>query len=95
MTDFLRDRLSIAWLLLIAVTLLSAMIGGAHGFAATGHSAEATFAVLGIAFAKVWLVMSNFMDVRRAPRPLKVICAIWLLAVLTILLAVYQKLLPL
>jgi hypothetical protein len=94
-TDFLRDRLFVVWLLLIAVTLLSALIGGAHGFAATGHGAVATFAVLGIAFAKVWLVMSHFMDVRRAPRALKIICAIWLLAVLAILLAVYGKLLPL
>lgn len=95
MTDFLRDRLFIAWLLLIAVTLLSAMIGGAHGFAATGHGAVATFAVLGIAFAKVWLVMMQFMEVRGAPRALKIICALWLLAVLAILLAVYAQVLPL
>ena len=95
MTDLLRDRLFAIWLLLIAVTLLSAMIGGAHGFASTGHGAEATFAVLGIAFAKVWLVMSHFMDVRGAPRALKILCAAWLVAVLAILLAVYAKLLPL
>ncbi len=95
MTDLLRDRLTIAWLVLIAVTLLSAMIGGAHGFASAGHGAEATFAVLGIAFAKVWLVMSHFMDVRGAPRPLKIICAVWLVAVLAILLAVYARVLPL
>ena len=95
MTQFLRDRLFLVWLLLIAVTLLSAMIGGAHGFAATGHGAEATFAVLGIAMAKVWMVMAHFMDVRGAPRALKIICAVWLLVVLTILLAVYANLLPL
>ncbi len=95
MTNLLRDRLFLVWLLLIAVTLLSAMIGGAHGFAAAGHGAAATFAVLGIAFAKVWLVMSNFMDVRGAPRALKIVCAVWLLAVLAILLAVYAQLLPL
>jgi cytochrome c oxidase subunit 4 len=94
-TQFLRDRLSIVWLLLIAVTLLSAMIGGAHGFASAGQGAAATVAVLGIAFAKVWLVMSHFMDVRGAPRALKIICAVWLLAVLTILLAVYARILPL
>ena len=95
MTLFLRDRLFIAWLVLIAVTLLSAMIGGAHGFASTGHGAEATFAVLGIAFAKVWLVMSHFMEVRGAPRALKILCAVWLLAVLAILLLVYSGILPL
>lgn len=95
MTDLLRDRLFLVWLLLIAVTLLSAMIGGAHGFASTGHGAEATFAVLGIAFAKVWLVMSHFMDVRGAPRALKIICAVWLLIVLAILIAVYARILPL
>lgn len=93
MTELFRDRLFLVWVLLIAVTLLSSMIGGAHGFAATGHGAVATFAVLAIAFAKIWLVMSNFMDVRGAPRALKLACVAWLLAVLAILLSVYARLL--
>ena len=95
MTDLLRDRLFLIWVLLIAVTLLSAMVGGAHGFAATGHGAVATFAVLVIAFAKVWLVMFNFMDVRGAPRALKLLCGAWLVLVLAILLSVYAGVLPL
>ncbi|RYD93967.1 MAG: hypothetical protein EOP61_22560 [Sphingomonadales bacterium] len=94
MTHLLRDRLFVIWLLLIAVTLLSAMIGGAHGFASTGHGAEATVAVLGIAFAKVWLVMFNFMDVRGAPLALKLLCSAWLAIVLAVLLFAYAGLLP-
>jgi hypothetical protein len=92
-TRSLRDRLFLVWILLIAVTLLSSMIGGAHGFVSTGHGAEATFVVLAIAFAKVWLVMANFMDVRGAPRALKLVCLAWLLIVLAMLLSVYTGLL--
>jgi len=95
MTDLLRDRLFLIWLLLIAVTLLSAMIGGAHGFAAAGHGAAATWAVLAIAFGKVWLVMANFMEVRGAPRALRLICAGWLLIVFAILLSTHAGIVPL
>ena len=91
----LRDRLFVVWLLLIAVTLLSAMIGGAHGFVSTGHGAVATIAVLAIAFAKVWAVMFHFMEVRGAPRALKRLCGAWLLIVCAVLLSAYAGILPL
>lgn len=95
MSHVFRDRLFLIWLLLVAVTLLSSMIGGAQGFAATGHGAEATVAVLVIAFAKVWLVMGNFMEVRGAPLALRLLCGAWLLIVLALLLAAYAGSLPL
>ena len=89
----MRDRLFLIWLLLIAVTLLSAMIGGAHGVASAGHGAAATIAVLVIAFAKAGLVMFNFMDVRGAPAALKIASLAWLSFVLAILLSAYGGLL--
>ncbi len=94
MTDLLKDRLVIIWIMLSLVTLLSSMIGGAHGFASTGHGAEATIAVLAIAFGKVWLVMSNFMDVRGAPLALRLVCGGWLAIVLALLLSAYAGILP-
>jgi hypothetical protein len=93
MTALLRDRLFLVWLLLIAVTLLSTMIGGAHGIAAAGQGAVATVAVLAIAFAKIWLVMANFMEVRGAPLALRLLAAGWLTAVLCLLIAIYAGIL--
>lgn len=79
---FLRDALVPAWGLLCAVTLLSLVIGG-------GSGAGVGYAVLGIAFAKAWLVMFAFMDLRHAPRALQVIACVWLAGALGVLLAVH------
>lgn len=83
----LRDRLLLTWLLLVAVTLFSAEIGG--GASWFGKPAVVTAAVLAIAFAKVWMVMFTFMEVRTAPIALKVLATVWLIAVLGVLLAIY------
>jgi caa(3)-type oxidase subunit IV len=85
----LRDRLLRVWALLVAVTLLSSQIGGASGAARLGSGALATCAVLGIAFAKCWLVMSEFMELRGAPRWLRLAAAIWLTVALCLLIAIY------
>ena len=60
--------------------------GGASWF---GKPAVVTAAVLAIAFAKVWMVMLTFMEVRTAPIALKVLATVWLIAVLGVLLAIY------
>jgi len=61
---------SITWLLLIGATLVAWSLG--HG-AFSGHRA-ATLAKCGVivtAFAKVWLVGFQFMELRNAPRLLR------------------------
>jgi Prokaryotic Cytochrome C oxidase subunit IV len=89
MRGFLHDRLVIVWLVLIAATLLSAGIGGAHGLARSGGGAV-TAVVLAIAFGKVAAVVFNYMDVRRAPRALKILWGAWLAIVLTVLTGIYR-----
>lgn len=88
MTRLLRDRLFLAWALLAAVTLLSSGLGGGgpggRWLGPTGVSA----AVLAFAFAKAGVVMFEFMELRRAPLVLKVICALWLAVALGALLAI-------
>jgi Prokaryotic Cytochrome C oxidase subunit IV len=74
--------LILPWLLLCAVTAVSLVIGG-------GGRAFAGYAVLAIAFAKAALVMFAFMDLRAAPRVLQIIAAVWLVAALGLLLAIY------
>jgi hypothetical protein len=93
MPAFARDRLFVVWLLLIAVTLLSAGIGGAQGAARIGSARAVTLAVLAIAFAKAWLVMFEFMELRRAPRPLLIGATAWLAVALTVLLTIHSGIL--
>ena len=83
MARLFQDRLLCVWALLVAVTLVSAAIGGAGGAAWIGS------AVLVIALAKTALVMHTFMDLRSAPRGLRVIACLWLTCALAALLAAY------
>jgi hypothetical protein len=90
MRGLLRDRLVIVWLLLVAATLLSTGIGGASGLARSGGGAVVTAVVLAIAFGKVAAVVFNYMDIRRAPRALKILWGAWLAVVLTVLTGIYR-----
>ncbi len=89
MGKLFADRLLRTWVLLVAVTLLSSLIGGAGGAARLGSAALVTVLVLGIAFAKVAMVMFTFMDLARAPLALRVIAGLWLAGALGALLAIY------
>ncbi len=93
MTSIFRGRLFRVWLLLIAITLLSALIGGQGGLASNAGGAAITCAVLAIAFGKAWLVMFEFMEVRCAPVALRVMAGTWLIVALCALLASYFGLL--
>lgn len=81
MASLTRDRLLLAWALLVAVTLVSVSAGGSP-FAVTAT-------VLGIALAKAGVVMFAFMEVRGAPLALRLLCTVWLAAVFAALLATY------
>jgi len=89
MGKLFADRLISVWALLVAVTLLSSQIGGAGGLARLGSAALVSVAVLGIAFAKVGMVMATFMDLARAPLALRVLVGVWLAGALGALLAIY------
>lgn len=74
MASFLRDRINLAWLVLVGATLLS--------FATLSLPGHATVRALGaanvvIAFAKVWLVGHEFMELRRAPAWLRRLFTGW------------------
>ena len=74
LADGSTRRITQTWLLLSAATVLSVQIG-------TGSAASrtaATAAVLVIALIKVRLVIWNFMEVRDAPRPLRLVCDLWI-----------------
>lgn len=92
MRAILHDRFFRAWGFLVAVTLVSSVVGGPSGIGMRFSPSAVTFAVLGIAFAKVGVVMHTFMDVRDAPLALRLACLLWLAGVLATLIAVYSGL---
>ena len=89
MGHLLRDRFLVAWALLVAVTLISARIGGPDPARWIGSAAAVSVAVLLIAAAKVAVVIFVFMEVRQAPLLLRTACGLWLLVATGVLLAVY------
>jgi len=90
MPGLLRDRFFIVWLLLVGMTFVTWEAGGAAGRAQVDSAAAATTVVLVLAFAKVALVMDNYMGLRNAPVALRALCGVWLVIVLTLLLATYS-----
>ena len=64
--QFVRNRAALSWLILIAATLVSFAVGAEHG-----AGSAIVVVVLGIAAIKVRLVGLDFMELRRAPIPLR------------------------
>lgn len=81
------DRQSAIWMLLVAATVLTAVLGLEQHGGSTGVG----LALLAIAFVKIRLVARHFMDVRDAPVALRLLvdgyCLITFLALAAIYLA--------
>lgn len=63
-----RSRAGVSWFVLIGATLLSYALGAEHGVGST-----VVVAVFGIAAIKVRLIGLDFMELRRAPIPLRLV----------------------
>jgi hypothetical protein len=61
-------RLAVAWLAVVAVTLIYLLIDGSG---ISGASAVASVSAIGVALVKLRIIMREFMDVRHAPRVLR------------------------
>lgn len=88
MEKLLTDRLFLAWALLAAVTLISSGLGGGGPLGKWVSPTGVSAAVLAFAFAKAGVVMFEFMELRRAPRVLQAMAALWLVLALGGLLAI-------
>ncbi|MGE2728162.1 cytochrome C oxidase subunit IV family protein [Mycolicibacterium vaccae] len=88
MTAYLRHPLTIVWAVLTAVTVASWLT--ARDTAAVHHvDTTVTLVVLLIAAVKTQLVIWHFMEVRHAPRWLKVTTNGWLVGLFSLLLGFY------
>jgi hypothetical protein len=81
------NRTTWVWVSLILATILSWELGHEPGLG--GHPERATVAVVLIAYLKVRLVFLDFMELRAAPRPLRLIVEAWAALVCGAIIALY------
>jgi len=82
--ELVRNRAGFSWLLLVAATIVSWAVGAEHG---TG--AVVAVVVLAIAAIKVRLVGLDFMELRHAPLPLRVMFEAYCLVMWSVLSGLY------
>jgi hypothetical protein len=82
-------RLTYVWLLLSAITIAAWWLGPAHAHDGPVASVPITIAVLVLAMIKAWLIIRQFMEVRTAPRWLRVCTDVWIVALWGAILASY------
>lgn len=89
MNATLEKRLRIVWLILSAITVVQYVgfhIGGMRAF---NPSAVLTVSVISVSLFKVRLILKEFMELRHAPAPLRILADAWLLITATALLGTY------
>jgi caa(3)-type oxidase subunit IV len=69
-SDLIRTRTNLVWLVLVLATLISWALGTDHGFDRSGQH-TASVAILLIAFIKVRLIGLYFMELKNAPTALR------------------------
>ena len=87
----LFDRLTITWLLLSGITLLSWRVAVDRAGQAVEVNAAITTAVIAFALVKARFIMREFMEVRTAPRSIKWLSDLWLVALFVLLVFLYRR----
>ena len=82
-----HSKITYVWLALIIATALSWEFGHGMGFGEKHH--YGTLAVLVITFIKVRFVYLDFMELRLAPRALRLLFDAWAVLICTILIFLY------
>jgi Prokaryotic Cytochrome C oxidase subunit IV len=82
--DLLKNRAGASWLLLVAATVVSWVVGADHG-----AGSMVAVVVLGIAAIKVRLVGLDFMELRHAPVPLRAAFECYCVGMWALLSALY------
>jgi hypothetical protein len=77
------------WLILSAITVISWWLAPGHSGGHTVSSVPVTVAVVLFGFIKGRMIIQYFMEVRTAPRWLKVATDTWLVVLWAAILAIY------
>ena len=88
MKTYLYNRLTGVWAFLVAITIVSWLVGRGHGGEYRANAAV-TLCVLAIAAAKSQLVLKHFMEVDSGPSWLKWTASAWVAGLLVLLLLAY------
>jgi hypothetical protein len=84
-----NHRVTIAWILASALTVLSLGLRVEHDGGAASANTAATIGVLAIALVKSRLVLREFMGVRNGPTWLKALTDLWLVGLWAAILGLY------
>ncbi len=90
MTRSAEKRLRVAWIIVVAVTLIYLVIDGSaddHGVPVA--STFASVAAITLALAKILIIMREFMDVRHAPKVLRTMTSALVIVMGACLLGTY------
>ena len=90
MASYLRGPLTLVWLLLTGVTLLSWWLGSSEASSSLGVSTPVTLGVIALAMVKTHLVFWHFMELRSAPAWLRWSCDGWLAFLALMLVGIYR-----
>jgi hypothetical protein len=82
-------RITYVWLVLCAVTIVSGTLAHTGSDGAFAASTPITLAILAIGLIKARLITQNFMEVRLAPRWLRLTIDVWLIGFWAAVLAIY------
>ena len=88
MKNLLLSRTSLIWLLLVGATILSFELG--HGVGLDDATAAGA-AILIVSFIKVRLVILDFMEIRDAPRWMRIVGEIWVVLVCAVLIVLFVR----
>lgn len=86
MKDLLLTRTTLIWVLLVGATLVSWELGHGVGF---DSAAAAGAAILVVTFVKVRFVVLDFMEIRGAPRWMRVIAEGWVVLCCALLIGLF------
>ena len=80
---------TVVWLMLLAASAAWLWLGAAASVPAGRGGTVAIVGVLALAFAKIWLIVRYFMEVRFAPRWLRLVLDAWIVGVFIAVTSLY------
>jgi hypothetical protein len=85
----INARLTYVWLTLCAIAIAAWWLGPAHAHGALVASVPITIVVLALGLIKARLIIAHFMEVRTAPRWLRLATDAWLVVLWAAIVAIY------
>lgn len=89
MAKLAAHRQTLLWAAMVLATLVSWSLSAERAFTDSTARTLTTIAILAVACVKIRFIGLDFMELRRAPLPLRLIFEGWVLGVFTVLVVLY------